>query len=272
MANLDFSALDFPGYLSVALFTALSMCYFLQWWLAGGRAGEPQEDNTDVTLADIVRHHDDGYRDVWAFFVLTIFSPVLLTAIGNMIPLITETDTLYEPSDAAVYFLCLAVIGVLITLELSYVYQFRRSATGWIPLLAASVALDILTLLVLFSFVRNPVLWEAPIDSPMSTEPNKAILHWATKLFMAITTGFAFWSSFWILVYTRTAGALRDRLVEIDTVAAAREAARKLEEAARLERAQRSESRSPPGYPNGGTGRGGGDPGPRRARPLGLFP
>ena len=38
MFEFDFTAPDFTGSLSVALFAALFMCYFLQWWLARSRA------------------------------------------------------------------------------------------------------------------------------------------------------------------------------------------------------------------------------------------
>ncbi len=94
------------------------------------------------------------------------------------------------------YHLCLACIGVLITLEFSYVHTFRRSAPDWIPLLLAALVLDLITLLVLVFVVGNPADWRG------------AAPHKYTQLMYVVATCAALVSSFVILITARIAGLL----------------------------------------------------------------
>lgn len=104
------------------------------------------------------------------------------------------------PQSKWVYHVCLTFIGVLITLEFSYVHTLRRSAPDWIPMLLSALVLDLITLLVLIFVVGNPDDWKG---TPPAT---------ATQTAYAVATIAAFISSVVILVLARTAGALHDDL------------------------------------------------------------
>ena len=212
---------DFAETLPSILLFSLFVCYFIQCVIVIRRAdegvearqrspGRDQNDERAVRLRDVVRHHDGGLRDAWTFFLLAVFCPVLLTGIGDMIPL-TSGDWGYNAgSSAALYFACLATIGVLITLELSHVYHLRRNANEWIPMLVVAIALDILTLLIFFTLIGHPATWLDTGDGTLT-----GMLRWM----MSITTVIALYSSLVVLVYARAAGALSDEQVDLADVA-----------------------------------------------------
>ena len=242
-----FESREFSESVAIYLFSALFFCYFLQFYGALDRASnpleEPQEeqkdqknDRTRITLLDVVRHHDGGQHNVWNFFVLVVFWPVVLTAMGNMIALTGPVE--YERWPATIYHLCLATIGVLITLELSHVYHVRRSASEWIPMLIVAIGLDVLGLLILFGLVKNPSFWPNPqlgintvdasqlLGEELRERLDMAVRHDGTLqgftlVFMGSTTLLAIISSFTILVLARTAAALRDQPVNVEAVVSA---------------------------------------------------
>ena len=222
----EISARFFTETLTVALFMALSVCYTVQGVFAHLRARERLDESpsdVSVTLRDVVLFHEGGRLNVWTFFALAILSPVLLSSIGNMTPLTGVTSQVqYDRPAAAMYFLCLAVIAVLLTLELSHVYQLRRTAREWIPMLVVSIALDILTLLIFLLFVKNPSFWAGPVPSANPLEANllPGGLSWETEVSMVGTTILALFSSFWILVYARTTDALRVHPADLTDVLA----------------------------------------------------
>lgn len=189
----------FSADVSASVFAALLLCYLMQALIAFSRARESIVANGQghqVTLAYVVRNYDGGLPNVWTFFVLAIFTPVLLNGLGNVLPFLDESDPPHpDPWSAALYFGCLAAIGVIITLELSYVHNLRTSAKEWIPMLVVAIALDIITLLVFFNFVGHPQAWERRLD-------------FLTRSIMIAATCFALLSSFLILIYARAAGAL----------------------------------------------------------------
>ena len=243
----SFESREFSESVAIYLFSALVFCYFLQWSGARDRAGNPidephkeqkdqKNDRTRITLWDVVRHHDGGLHNVWNFFVLVVFWPVVLTAMGNMIALTGPVE--YERWPATIYHLCLATIGVLITLELSHVYHVRRSASEWIPMLIVAIGLDVLGLLILFGLVKNPSFWLNPqlgidtadasqlLDEEVQEQLQMAVrrdgtLGSLTLLFMGATTLLAILSSFTILVLARTAAALRDQPINVEAVVSA---------------------------------------------------
>jgi len=223
----------FISYLTVAVFAILSIFYMVQGYFAKQRATQPltvnQSDGTQVStnLFRATLHFDDGLRNLWVFFILAIFVPVFLASMVDIVSLVdklsptfsqkneefsassstdsiagssksSQKDEKYSaPRPTVEYFICLAIIVVLITLEFSYVHNLRESATVWIPMLLVALALDFATLLTFTFLVKPPDIWE------------KNITGWA-EAFMIITTVLALITSFMILVLARTAGALFD--------------------------------------------------------------
>ena len=104
------------------------------------------------------------------------------------------------------YYICLTCIGVLITLEFSYLHTLRRSAPDWLPMLLSALVLDLIAMLVLIFVVGNPDDWKP--NYPAAT----------TLQAFLIATGIALLSSLLILVLARTAGALHDKQIEIEKV------------------------------------------------------
>ena len=207
---LSFSARfgqDFAANFSITVFAALFLCYTVQAALAAIRAATKESvrgsdgEQRQVTLWQVVRIYDGGMANVWTFFILAIFSPVLLTGLGNILPFV-QISTHPDRLSAALYSLCLAAIGVIITLELSYVHNLRTSAKDWIPMLVVAIALDIITLVVFFSFVINPHQWGVPLAP-------------GTRTTMLSATVAAVMSSFMILIFARCAGALTDGQVSL---------------------------------------------------------
>ena len=79
-----------------------------------------------------------------------------------------EQDT-YKPWPEWLYYVCLALIGVLITLEFSYLHTLRRSAAAWIPMLLSALVLDLITLLVFIFVIGNPHFWQPTYPAILHT-------------------------------------------------------------------------------------------------------
>ena len=105
-----------------------------------------------------------------------------------------------------IYFLCIACIGVLITLEFSFLHALRVSAQDWIPMLLSALVVDLITLMILVFVVGNPMEWKAQ-------HPDEF-----TQISFYIASLFALVSSFLILILARTAGALHDGQIEFPVV------------------------------------------------------
>lgn len=210
----------FVSSLTVAVLFALTVLYLVQGFLAIQRARLPftvkrsDETQTETSLYQATLYFDGGYRNLWVFFILAIFFPVFLASMADTLPFIDKfnnnidklNNNLLEgslpikflvPRVPVEYFICLAVIVVLITLEFSYVHNLRESAPAWISMLLVALALDFATLLTLTFLVKQPETWK------------KTLNEWA-EIFMLVTTLVAFFTSFIILVLARTAGAVSD--------------------------------------------------------------
>lgn len=203
MAKVDQDA--FVGTLAITVFAILLSFYVLQIVIAITRSlakeDVPSEDGSaaSISLLEAATIFDGGYRNIWTFFALVIFVPVFLTAMGDIIPLVSSQSIFENMSGqgaAVLYYMCVAIIGVLITLEFSYIHNLRRSAPEWISMLIVALALDFATLMSLHLFVQSPQIWVGPSV--------------ATAAMMGITTAGAMISTFTILVIARTAGALAD--------------------------------------------------------------
>ena len=153
---------NFHRILTGLLFVTLIICYAVQAVMAWSQAQQPlKRTSGELSLVDVITHHDGWRRDAWAFAVLAIGFPVLLNAFGNVHVLTEDSGNTISLWSALVYHGCVAAIGVVITLEFSYVYNLRESASEWTPVLLVAIALDIGTLLVLFIFVQHPSAWVA---------------------------------------------------------------------------------------------------------------
>ena len=97
------------------------------------------------------------------------------------------------------YYVCLACLGVLITLEFSYLYTLRRSAPDWMQMLLSALALDLIAMLMLIFVVGIPTSWT-----------RAALPHIMTSTSFAIATIVALVSSVLILLLARTSGVLHD--------------------------------------------------------------
>ena len=210
------------------------MFHLVQIVIAIFRALESKEVNRSngkkiqISLYESLKIFDGGLRNIWAFFILVIFVPLFLTSMGNIDPVLEvldmsesnascegaastngtvtcndRTDLIrLNPRSSVLYFICLAMVGVLITLEFSYVHNLRNSATEWVPMLLVALALDFATLLALTFVLENPHEWQAG-------------LNWIVEIMMIVTTFLALLSSFMILVLARMKGALSDpRIVD----------------------------------------------------------
>lgn len=184
--------------LSAVLFTLLSIFYIVQLVISWRRGNQPlvvprpngSEGTTSVRSA--LPHFDGGLQNtIWAFLILGIFLPVVLASMGHVLPYLRKDDPF-----AIMYFICVAVITVIITLEFSYVHNLRNSAPEWTPFLLVGLVLDFTALLVFTLVVGHPNDWT---DKPMSE---------LLILAMLVTTVIAVLSSFVVLVLARTAGAL----------------------------------------------------------------
>ena len=148
---------------------------------------------------------------MWVFSILAVLLPVFLTTMADLVPLFqdsgtSESQTSPPLGSKLLYIVSVGCIGVLITLEFSYLHTLRKSAAEWIPMLLVALALDLIFLLILNFVIRNPDSWNPPHPSSF------------TIAMLILTTIFATISSFSILVLARVAGALHDGQFDIQKV------------------------------------------------------
>ena len=105
-----------------------------------------------------------------------------------------------------IYFVCISSIGVLITLEFSYLHSLRKSAPEWIPLLLSALVLDLVALILFVFIISHPQTWG--INPPL----------FLTKVVAFVTTLIALGSSLLILIFARTAAALHDGQVSDEII------------------------------------------------------
>lgn len=204
----------FASYFAASLFAIVTVFYFIQAVLAYLQARTPQKvkmldgNEAETTLFSAFKYFDEGISNsIWAFLILGIFLPMVLTSLSNIVPIlhgkITSTDGQLQISRpaASAYYICIALISVLITLEFSYIHNLRRRAPEWVPFLLVALVLDLTTLLVIIFAVTPPVEWKI---NPSGI----------TRIMMLFTVIFALISTFGVLVLARTASALHDGLID----------------------------------------------------------
>ena len=107
--------------------------YFLQAVIAWNKAREVvpglSENAHPLTLWDVVKRHDGGLPNAWAFAVIAIGLPVFLSLAGDMSSLMSAN--VLDQWTALWYFGSFAAICALITLEISYVHNLRVPVIGF---------------------------------------------------------------------------------------------------------------------------------------------
>ena len=282
--------MEFINDAAVWMLGFLVALYLVQIFIAINKASKPMEvkgaENSKfrLTLFNCLNSFDDGLRNIWAFFILALVLPVVLTSLVNVIPIVasalqtyntetqeikravldviewairreqgttTQTESVFiiesgpeslniikekidlyrtwsesgiesignnQPGSHLLYYVCLACVSVLITLEFSYLHTLRISASEWIPMLLAALVIDFMALLTLNFVVGNPNLWPAVLDSQSSS--HNVVYHptFLTNISITIATIFAICSSLSILVLARAAGGLHDGKIEVSAV------------------------------------------------------
>ena len=204
---------------SVVLLGVLCLLYLVQLWFAGSHGRELLKDadyaySDRVSLFKCLRHHDEGSRNNYIFFVLVVILPVFLNSISDLLSLSGDE----YPAQRWTYYLCVTTVGVLITLEFSFLHTLRRSAPDWLPILFSALALDLMTLLVLIVVVGIPDEW-------------RSIPGGVTMLVLVMTAVLALASSFLIIVLARASSAVRqDRTIVVRTVEYQKEKSQKQKE------------------------------------------
>ncbi len=196
------------SYFYAAVLTLITVFYFIQSLLSYRKAFSVQTVKTlkgtrrDTTLFEAMKYFDGGLSNsVWVFFILSFFLPIFLASMGNIIPVFHVTENNSSISDkippvtAALYYVYISLLIVLITLEFSYIHNLRKKSADWIPFLLVALVLDMATLL-LFTFGIGT--------------PSKLWVQTITQVMMMFTSFCALTSTFFVLILARAAGALQD--------------------------------------------------------------
>ena len=211
--RIDPGTFEFIGLFAVSIFAILAAFYLVQIFLTWNRAKIPAPAYTrsgvegKISLFFALKHFDGGFQNtIWTFLILGIFLPVVLTSLSDVVPLLEPTNKADERQfSKTLYFVYISIISVIITLEFSYIQNLRNSASQWTPFLLVALVLDLTALLVFIFGIKHPETW--------ATEPA-----FFTQLMMFITSVAALFSSFLILILSRTAGALHDRQIEFPII------------------------------------------------------
>ena len=197
---------QFAEELALFIFAFLCICYVIQIQVAYLR-GRQNEENIPVeeggycefsTLASI-RLFDGGFRNIWALLVLTILMPIVLSSMGDILPV----AKLHHSIAAVVQYLCVATIVALITLEFSYIHNLKETASDWRSMLLVALALDFVALIAVHFVLENPRDWGD------YTPNNRSVMA------MLIASTLAVISTVFIMVLARTAAAMSEGRVKV---------------------------------------------------------
>ena len=114
------------------------------------------------TISDTIRNGGP-----WVFLIVAIFLPVMLSFIPDAILISSRDTNVSIPEDPVpsgvflsevkfriagmMYYLCLSLIAVLITVEASILMNLKDTAGFWIGMVLVSTILDIASFLILYS-------------------------------------------------------------------------------------------------------------------------
>lgn len=128
----------------------------------------------------------------WLAGLAILLIPFLLSWIPNLPKLNQDDDQTSRFVDIAAYFGCVSLITVLITVELTLLFDLRNEGKRWQTMLVTALGLDIVSLFLLTSYIEAPTKWH--------TEASP----W-TAIFMAMTAFAALLSSFVIVLFSKSA-------------------------------------------------------------------
>ena len=141
----------------------------------------------------------------WILFIVAIFLPVMLSYIPHTMLILpenriveagmTDVSVANFGTSALIYYICISIIAVLITVEASLLLSLRDIGGIWIAMLLASIIMDIISLFFLNS-MGSPFEWITDKSYP-------AILG-STTLFMSLLAFICFISSFVIIIFARS--------------------------------------------------------------------
>ena len=135
----------------------------------------------------------------WILLIVAIFLPTMLSFIPHTMQIfleVTETDstnlTLHELQvTGIVYYFCVSLIAVLVTMEASVLMNLRDIGGIWTSMILASMVIDIIGLFFLHS-----------IDSPLAWKGD-GFESGGTGIYMFLYIFFCFLSSFFTILFAR---------------------------------------------------------------------
>lgn len=164
-----------PSTIATYMLTTVIALYIIQALTAVWMSLKPQKikvveihDRYKVILlngSSILRWTiDDAIRNSgpWIFLIVAIFLPVMLALIPDVVLISSRDPDIKIPTDESflsegefritsiMYYLCLSLIAVLITLEASILMNLKDVAGIWIGMVLVTMILDIVSFLVLY--------------------------------------------------------------------------------------------------------------------------
>lgn len=141
-----------------------------------------------------------SYGGPWILSIVAIFLPVMLSYIPHTMLIFPENVirnsdisvvTDFETS-ALIYYMCISIVAVLITVEASILLSLRDIGGIWMGMLLASIIMDIISLFFLNS-IGSPFRW---INFNLTIS--------GTASYMSLLTLFCFISSFVTIIFARS--------------------------------------------------------------------
>jgi hypothetical protein len=186
----------------VLLLVIMSCLYVIQALLALARASaqkittsryeqqQPAATPPRTLLAETFSWGEPFTR-TWLATIAILAIPVLLTWLPSLPH--SHIDTPEErANDIAAYFLCVSIITVLITVELTLLFGLRGQGTQWRAMLVTALGLDVVSLYLFTGYIQHPKLWHTTSTS------------W-TWIYMVMTGCLALASSFVIVLFSKSA-------------------------------------------------------------------
>ena len=115
---------------------------------------------------------DDAFHNngPWIFLIVAIFLPVVLSVIPDIISMFANdnfkissgsflTETKFKTT-GIIYYLCLSLIAVFITIEASILMSLKDIAGVWIGMILAAMILDITSFLILYGMGDPREEWD----------------------------------------------------------------------------------------------------------------
>lgn len=142
---------------ALLFFWAIALCYMIQFIVAIRAGTEPVDKLDGKSIASSLFEGQENFRKTWVTVAMIFIIPVLVSWSSSIFDRILDI----KPA-GAVFFGCLSMLFVLVTLELSVLNGLKdEHKDSWRGLLIFALVLDILSILV-FVAVLKPVAY--PVD------------------------------------------------------------------------------------------------------------